>query len=1094
MHSLHFFSINIRSLSNLNISLLMNVVSNTCSSLNPPNPSNSSYPDNCVIAVQETWWSEHRDIKPFVTHSLNRNNRGGGVAIVTSPNLRISSREDLNRRDTNLEAVAIELDDFGTIVISYYCNKPTNQLVSYLNDILPPIRRSNKDVILLGDANARHHWWGSSYDSSVGSQLVNSLIQHRLRVYNTDFPTHFYALSQTEDAIDVCFGTIDNLKAQPINHSISDHTLIHIPWKFDHPLVDPNVQHQSTHKINDAEGWKKFQQLLSNDNSIIPLIEDNNLEDSATAFGVSIIQAYREAASLTVPKPRKNHWINKQLLKQIRLKNQLFKKFKNYPSDENYRKFKQQRNLVQKSVKIQKQNSWNQFMNKLRTSTNAKEAWSIFSRSRGEATVKAAPLFPNNTDLTKAVVLNNYFSQMGTPQEEQKYPVFYPFLDRNFDEISISETQLKLLISCLPNNKAPGADEITNEMIKHLPPHSIQLLTRIFNLSLSTGKFPAIWKRAIINPVPKKRTPRGPQDYRPISLLSNLGKLLEKAVTNMLTAEATEKKILSPHQFGFRSHTSCTHALLRFTTSVHRYIHVRGKRGVSAVLLDLKAAYDSVNRTNLVHILSEYNFSPPLINWVHDYMSNRGSSTKISLPNQKFFSSPEIPFTRGVPQGSPLSPILFNIYINNVAKVIEDTIPHNLDIRFQLYADDIIIWGQHPQRHIIKRALQHILDRVNDFMLQNELQINPNKCQSIGFGRTPSLHHHWHNIQYNIQGGLIPQDPKPKYLGIYLDGQMNWSNQMKELTTKLHHRSLMLSRVASTTHGASTGQLALFYKAYFRPTLEYGLVTWLYHVTSKTLLHKLQTIDNSAKRTVLGAINSTPISAMEVELQCEPLGLRAERLLSNFLSSTFTHSKQYLIELLSLNPDGLMYNNIHNLLRRLNLDPSDPYPPPRPINKLQIKANIYAKWMQQREHDDKGKHHHAVCPFPASKPLHWKLTNISRSTQISITRLRLGHAYTNHHKNRLLDGSASPICRLCNTHIESIEHLLTQCPSLTSIHTKIRASFLKYHPNLSPIDIDYTLILGREPDLYKIKKKARIEVIRLLVELIHFLRTKQIFL
>ena len=213
---------------------------------------------------------------------------------------------------------------------------------------------------------------------------------------------------------------------------------------------------------------------------------------------------------------------------------------------------------------------------------------------------------------------------------------------------------------------------------------------------------------------------------------------MEKIVTDTITYQVKQQNILTNFQYGFRNGMSCAHALTRLSLSIQANIQ-EPKRGTTAVLLDLKAAYDSVNRHNLIHMLDVAKIKAQTRNWILDFLSNRFSKTRLTLANNNYILSDELPFTRGVPQGSPLSPILFNLYINDVATEIIRANEMNNNTFFQMYADDIVIWKNNENPQTARRQLQHTLNEIQHFMTARELRLNPKKCQSIGFGKSKEI-------------------------------------------------------------------------------------------------------------------------------------------------------------------------------------------------------------------------------------------------------------------------------------------------------------------------------------------------------------------
>ena len=514
-----------------------------------------------------------------------------------------------------------------------------------------------------------------------------------------------------------------------------------------------------------------------NDNKQIDLIEqpDTDLDEAVDIFNRTVIEAYKAASKKPHKRHKQNHWYTPQIGKQILRKHKLYRKLvklkSKYP-DQQHNNVKMQLQAQTKKVKRlirnEKKNSWSRFVNAIKESHDIRDFWKQYKRSRGEAPARGAPTFRRNVGASRASILNQYFADMGQPDVKMAFddPRQPPIVFADPDH-KISVNEVKQVIKDSSTRKAAGHDQITNIMLKHLPPKALVLLTALINRSWTSGIVPRQWKQAVIAPIPKKPIPNAPSDYRPISLLSCVGKILEKIVTTKITNEVQDKSILSDYQFGFRKHTSCTHALLRFTSSIHTHIHEGVNNGSTAVLLDLKAAYDSVNRLKLLSILKDKQIDQQIFQWLCDYMSDRHIQTKVTMPDFKQEVSEWISCDRGVPQGSPISPILFNLYINEVTTAIrQSALPNSIPL-FQLYADDLIIWCNHHDPAIAQQQIQHTLNELQFFMSNMELRINSHKCQSIGFSRFN--HQIWHDLEYDINGNDIPTDNKPRYLGIYLD-------------------------------------------------------------------------------------------------------------------------------------------------------------------------------------------------------------------------------------------------------------------------------------------------------------------------------------
>jgi len=246
----------------------------------------------------------------------------------------------------------------------------------------------------------------------------------------------------------------------------------------------------------------------------------------------------------------------------------------------------------------------------------------------------------------------------------------------NFSHVSYDD--IETCVTAIPSNKATGLDALPCVIIKDSLPYIIKPLTHIINISLNGGCVPSEWKRARITPLFKGGDQTNPMNYRPISVLSVLSKVLEKIVFKQVYKYLDANNILISNQYGFRPNYSTSLALFELTENIRKDIdtgHV-----VALVTKDLEKAFDMLSHDILIRKLKYYGFSDQVIKWFSDYFQLRRQVTLIN-GNE---SNPTF-VKHGVPQGSILGPLLFILYLNDLPRVIKHC-------KISLYADDTCVY------------------------------------------------------------------------------------------------------------------------------------------------------------------------------------------------------------------------------------------------------------------------------------------------------------------------------------------------------------------------------------------------------------------
>lgn len=372
----------------------------------------------------------------------------------------------------------------------------------------------------------------------------------------------------------------------------------------------------------------------------------------------------------------------------------------------------------------------------------------------------------------------------------------------------VTEKEMYHYIIQLKNKKSTGCDEIPVDLLKKCAPILTLPLTHIINQMFQYGKYPQALKEAWVKPIHKKGEKNNFDNYRPISLLSNVNKIFERIIFDRVMQFFEKKKILVEQQCGFRKGKSTIDALYRVLNSVIKSLN---KNQITATLfLDLTKAFDTVNHNILLQKMERYGIRGITSKLFQSYLTGRIQRTIGKGKNGKQTISNALQVERGVPQGSILGPLLYIIYANDLIKVTSnDTV---------MYADDVsvICVGSTPDE--CKSGVEKDLENLEKWFGKNNLTMNITKTKFIIFREK---HQHAINLIYHGEN-IKAQDTLP-FLGIYLDRDLNWRPHIEYMATSLAKYCYAL-RILTRTIGSDASLTA--YHAYVHSRLKYGIIFW----------------------------------------------------------------------------------------------------------------------------------------------------------------------------------------------------------------------------------------------------------------------------
>lgn len=387
--------------------------------------------------------------------------------------------------------------------------------------------------------------------------------------------------------------------------------------------------------------------------------------------------------------------------------------------------------------------------------------------------------------------------------------------------------------------KKTGINNVNKETMKMVMSVCGQSIVDLFNESLISGDFPDVWKFTVVFPIPKLKDTNIADEFRPVNSACTIDKILQTLVKNQLENHLYDNKILTDVQSGFRGKHSCETSINLILIAWKEAL-LAGKK-IIAVFLDLKRAFETVDRNILVRMLEHYGAGGNVIKWFQSWLTNRRQYTRFK---EEISTSNDIHI--GIPQGTPLSCILFIIYINEIPK-------HIKHCQINLFADDTLIWVESEN---IARANQLIIEdlaRVSNFLKMMKLKLNTDKTKfmSIGFNGSD------HNVQVVIDNCAIDETNVIKYLGVLIDKNLTFNDNIDYLVKKISKKIAFLSR---SKNKMDIETRLLFYKTIISPHFDYCSTVLL--LANDSQIDRLQKLQNWALRIILNADRRTHIHAM----------------------------------------------------------------------------------------------------------------------------------------------------------------------------------------------------------------------------------------
>ena len=792
-----------------------------------------------------------------------------------------------------LEVVAARIAFNKSITVASIYLSPSVNINK--NSLLEVIDQLPRPFLILGDFNAKSPLWGSDILDSRGKIIEDILSDMDLCILNTGSPTFISSSYSTGSHIDL---------------SVCDPSLfLDFSWRTNDDLCGSDhfpifLSFKQTSKEHYPKFWKFKNTNWSfyNKSCFSALQKDFNLEieDPAVAFSNIIIEIANKIIPKTSnkPHPPKNPWFDDECKQLINERKKAQRKLFSQPTVENVITFKKIKAKCRLTFKKKKKLSWRTFCSSLNFKTNSKKVWRVVNKLKNKSTNSTAQCLKRDNEIitNKKEIANILADTISKNSSSDHYSTDFQKIkavkERNpcnfksdnsecYNE-SFSLMELKdALLKC--NNSAPGPDDIHYQLLTHLSDPSLEILLNIFNKIWSSGTFPISWREANIIPIPKPgKDASDPNNYRPIALTSCLCKTMERMVYERLLWQLEMSGALSSFQCGFRKNRSTADHLVRFETFI-RNAFINNEQ-VVAVLFDLEKAYDTTWKHGILLDLQELGFKGNLPTFISNFLSDRIFKVRIGTTLSDLHKQ-----EMGVPQGSILSPLLFNIKINKIVNSTKQTIDKSL------FVDDFAVCAKGKNLNSIERQLQLSINAIQKWVSENGFKFSSSKTECIHFHRKRGLQK---APDLKLDNVNIKVTDKVKFLGIYFDSKLTFLPHIKYLRTACFKKLNLIKVVSHTNWGADKKTLLCLYRSLVRSKLDYGC--FIYGSARRSYLKALDPIHHQALRLCLGAFRTSPKESLYVEANEPPLELRRLKLGLN-----------YYIKLRA-NPDNPAYDCVIN--------------------------------------------------------------------------------------------------------------------------------------------------------------------------------------